>query len=318
MKRPATASAWAPASISNLGPGFDAFGAALSGVGDTVTVCESDAGVDSVRFTDDSAWKGPIDPLRNTASVAARSVADRLGYDGFLDVEISKGLPAGTGMGSSAASSVAAAVATEALLGKRLPLDKMIAAVIDGEAATSGHGHADNVLPALLGGLIMMRSVSPMDHIRFEGWDGLNWIVVLPDLEVLTREARAALPEKITLAHAVDHAARLGLLLNALHSQDAVSVGKWMMSDDVVVPARKHLWPHLDGVVAAAMKMGAVGCAITGSGPAVLACCDRMDFEQQVEVADAMREACAEVGLSARASFHVIDNAGARILTPEG
>lgn len=318
MSAKLVASAWAPASISNLGPGFDAFGAALSGLGDTVTVRRADGATDTVRFTEHSVWKGPTDPERNTASVAARAVARRLGYSGALDVEIAKGLPAGTGLGSSAASSVAAAVATETLLGSKLSTSDMLDSVIEGEAATSGHGHADNVLPALLGGLIMMRSVSPSDHVRFEGWPGLTWVVVLPELEVLTREAREALPGMIPLAAAVDHAAKLGLLLDALHRQDAASVATWMMSDDVVVPARKHLWPHLDGVIAGAMEHGALGCAITGSGPAVLACCEDPDEFVLSSVATAMQRACEEVGLRASTSVHHTDNIGARIITDEG
>ncbi|MGB0649288.1 MAG: homoserine kinase [Rhodothermales bacterium] len=312
------ASAWAPASISNLGPGFDAFGAALAGLGDTVSVKCSSTVQDTVCFSPDSVWRGPTDPGRNTASVAARAVAQRLGYDGGLDIEITKGLPAGTGMGSSAASCVAAAVATEALLGARLETEDMLAAVIEGEAATSGHGHADNVLPALLGGLIMMRSVSPSDYIRFEGWESLFFVVVLPEMEVLTREARTALPESIPLAKAVDHAARLGLLLNALHHQDAPSLGKWMMSDDIVVPARKHLWPHLDDVVAGAMQAGAEGCAISGSGPAVLACCSGNGADRLRSVSSAMQAACNENGFEATAAVHQIDNIGARILTTDG
>ena len=317
MNTHSSASAWAPASVSNLGPGFDAFGAALTGLGDTVTVRRVDGSHDTVQFTEESVWHGPTDPSTNTASVAARAVARRLGFDGALEIQISKGLPAGTGLGSSAASSVAAAVATEAVLGKKLSLPDMLASVIEGEAATSGHGHADNVLPALLGGMIMMRSVSPIDHVRFEGWEDLTWVIVLPELEVLTREAREALPTEIPLNKAVDHAARLGLLLEALHQQDTPSLAKWMMSDDIVVPARKHLWPHLDAVVAAGHEAGALGCAITGSGPAVLACCEgRADGID--EIADAMRNACLSEGYAATSSTHRIDNVGATITTDEG
>jgi homoserine kinase len=313
-----SASAWAPASISNLGPGFDAFGAALTGMGDTVTVRPVSTTADTVRFTDASVWHGPTDPTINTASAAARAVARRLGYPGALDIEISKGLPAGTGLGSSASSSVASAVATEAVLGTKLSLEDMLASVIEGEAATSGHGHADNVLPALLGGLVMMRSIAPMDHLRFEGWDDLTWVIVLPDLEVLTREARAVLPKQIPLAKAVDHAARLGLLLGALYQEDTPSFAKWMMSDDIVIPARKHLWPHLDAVVAEAQEAGALGCAVSGSGPAVLACCDSRSPDRIEALAAGMRMACAAAGINATTSVHQIDNIGAKILTKEG
>lgn len=319
MIKAASFSAWAPASLSNLGPGFDAFGAALTGVGDLVTVGLADSGGIRVRFDPDGVWSGPTDPDRNTAAVAARHVARQLGYEGDLDIQIRKGLPAGTGLGSSAASSVAAAVATEHVLGGRLSHRHMIEAVVAGESATSGHGHADNVLPSLFGGLIVMRSRSPSDFLRLAGWDELALIVALPEAEVLTRDARMALPESIRLGDAVDHASRLALLVDALHRRDIHEFGRWMMSDDIVIPARLHLWPYLESIVNVAMDAGASGCTVSGSGPAVVACLDTGSGRSDIAIVeDAMRHACVQNRLNGATSIHRVNNHGACVLTERG
>ncbi len=306
------ATAWAPASVSNLGPGFDALGAAIDGLGDQVTVRTSEQPGLRIAYDSRSVWVGPNEPASNTAAVAAKHVARQHGYDGGLDITLLKGLPAGTGLGSSAASSVAAAVATDRLFESPIPVSGMIDAVIAGESATSGHGHADNVLPGLLGGFVLMRSREPMDHIRLEGWDDLLFIVALPDMEVMTKEARAALPTEVALQTAVDHAARLGLLVDAMHRRDVAAIGKWMMSDDIVVPARRHLWPCLEPVSRAAMEAGAEGCTVTGSGPAILACCRATGPVDRISAA--MREASGSSSCGGKLSHHRIDNDGARLI----
>lgn len=319
MREARSATAWAPASLSNLGPGFDALGIALTGLGDQVTVRMGESSGIDVRFDPEGSWQGPTDPQRNTAAVAARYVAGVLGYTGGLSVEIRKGLPAGTGLGSSAASSVAAAVATERVLQGKISRKDMIAAVVAGESATSGQGHADNVLPSLFGGFVLMRSSTPIDFMRMEGWSDLALVVALPDTEVLTRDARKALPKTVALSAAVDHAARLALMSGAINRQDLAGLGRWMMSDDIIVPARRSLWPYLDAVVEAAMHAGASGCTISGSGPALVSCCDHSrDRSCLAQISDAMKGVLRAHGLSCVVSNHQVDNHGARLITDQG
>ena len=313
------ARAWAPASLSNLGPGFDALGAAITGLGDTVSVELTTGPGITVGFDPYGAWMGPTDAQRNTAAVAARHVASVAGFDWSSDsglhLSIRKGLAAGTGLGSSAASAVAAAVATEALLGGKLSEKDMIAAVVAGESATSGQGHADNVLPSLMGGFVLMRSAHPTDFLRTEGWKELLLLVALPDAEVLTRDARKALPATVPLSRAVDHAARLALMVAALERKDVADLGSWMMSDDIVVPARRHLWPWLDDLAGAALGSGAAGCTISGSGPAVVACCSQSgDDGPQVAIKRALEQQMERAGLEGSVSMHRIDNHGALLL----
>lgn len=316
------ARAWAPASVSNLGPGFDALGAALSGLGDVVEVeLIKTPGVEVV-WHPASRWMGAPGAEGNTAAVAAAWVAENAGYGEGLQVTIRKGLGAGTGLGSSAASSVAAAVATEHVLGVRLDSTDMLRAVIAGESAASGAGHGDNVLPSLLGGFVLMRSRSPEHLVRIPSWSTLRVVILLPDMSILTRDARSVLPASIPLSETVDHAARLALLVDALHRRDADALGFWMMSDTLIEPARAALLPHLAVLRSAALDAGASGCTVSGSGPAIMAVFDAETPEnadaRAQDICLALQRSAEAHGWKASASVHRIGNHGARILTSGG
>ena len=305
--------AWAPASVSNLGPGFDALGAALSGMGDTVGVAaRTEPGI-TVSWHLESVWTGPDATESNTAAVAASHVARQYGYEGGLDITIRKGLMAGTGLGSSAASSVAAAVAADSVLGGQLGMNGMASAVIHGESVVSGAGHGDNVLPSLLGGFVLLRSRHPVDHIRLEAWSELGVIILMPDMSIMTKEARAVLPASVTVSETVDHAARLALLVDSLHRRDIEALGYWMMSDTLIEEAREDLLPHLAPVREAALKAGAAGCTVSGSGPAIMAIHDTRIGSGATHIAKAMEEACNAMNLTGRTTHHQISNAGACI-----
>jgi homoserine kinase len=316
------ATAWAPASVSNMGPGYDALGAALSGLGDTIDVERLPHPGLEVVWHPHSRWTGTPGAASNTAAISAASVAREVGYEGGLRIIIRKGLGAGTGLGSSAASSVAAAVATEQLLGVPLSARSMLDAVIAGESAASGAGHGDNVLPSLLGGFVLLRSRAPAQHARISSWPTLRVVILLPEMSILTRDARAVLPGQLPLAAAVDHAARLALLVDALHRQDTEALGAWMMSDTVVEPARSAFLPHLPVLREAALAAGAHGCTVSGSGPAIMAVCDGEDAAQadvQAEkICHALLEASTLHGWHAAAKVHRICNEGARLMTPSG
>jgi len=306
------AAAWAPASVSNLGPGFDALGAALSFAGDTVVVTRIDENKCLVQFDPLGAWIGPTDPLKNTAALAALRVAQLTGYSGGLSILIQKGLKAGTGLGSSAASSVAAAVATNALLGSPLSRDELIDPVMHGESAVSGTPHGDNVLPALFGGFVLGRSSNPLEHVRIEGWNGLYLAIILPDIQVLTRSAREILPANISLSTAVDHAARLGLLVDALHRKDARRLATLSMSDTLIEPLRAAMIPAYDSIKKAALEEGALGCTLSGSGPAMIAFSD--DPARLESIQQAMETACRSMDIECLTVTDQINNQGARVI----
>ena len=306
-----TTTAWAPASVSNLGPGFDCLGMAVQAWGDRVTATRVERPGVSVTFDEASVWKGPTDEHVNTAAVAAASLLRRLDSTAGVHLSILKGIRAGTGLGSSASSAVAGAMATAGLMGADLDKRVILEAALDGEAAASGARHGDNVLPALYGGIVLSPSDDPRTYKRIKPVFDVFLAVVLPDVEVLTKEARDLLPPSVPLADAVRHASRLGLLVHALLAGAATDFGRAIMTDTLIEPLRAELVGPYAAIRSAALRAGAHGVALSGSGPAMFAVC--RDADHAKDVAGAMKQACVLEGVSADVRATVPDATGARM-----
>ncbi len=290
--------AFGPASLSNLGPGFDTLGMCLDGVGDIVEARKTlepglQISFDEGRFGQNIT----VDPRQNTAGVAAMYVIERLGYSGGIGLKITKGFKPGSGIGSSAASAVAAAWAVNRLLGGELEKDKLVEAVLAGEAIASGARHGDNVLPALFGGLVLVSSQDPTIFRQIVIPEDLWLIVILPQVEVLTKQARAMLPEQIGLRTAVNQASSLAFMIDAFRAGDWPEVGRWMMKDGIAEPVRSTLVPCYAQIKEAALEAGAFGCALTGSGPAMFAISDNQ--ESASSILQAMHDASRAAGIEA-------------------
>ncbi len=261
--------AFAPATIANLGPGFDVLGLAVQGLGDWVTAALVDE--PGVRLAAASAGV-PTHATRNTAGIAAIETARLAGVDLTrvgIELRVEKGMPVGSGLGSSAASAAAGATAVNALLGSPLPTEALIGPCVEAEAAVSGR-HADNVAPSLLGGLVLIRSVDPLDVVRLPVPPGLHVVVVTPDYELATADARAALPESVPLSAMVRNTANVAALVSACYAGDLALLGR-AMEDTVVAPVRARLIPGAEGVLKAARDGGALGASISGAGPSIFA-----------------------------------------------
>ncbi len=298
---------FAPATISNLGPGFDILGIAVASLGDTVVARRApERGVRIQVITGADAL--PLDPEKNTAAIAAAATLRRAGIEAGVELELHKGLPIGSGLGSSAASAVAAAYATNLLLGSPLRKPELIEPCLEAEAAVAGR-HGDNVAPSLLGGLILVRSLDPVDVVRLPIPDGLTLVVVTPDFSLPTREARAVLPREVPLSATVEMAANLGALVAACASGDLGLMAR-AMTDRIVEPRRADLIPGARAVIEAARHAGALGSSISGAGPSIFAICRSARSGQ--EAAEAMRRAFAAHGLAATAHLSPADCPGAR------
>ena len=264
-----------PASLSNMGPGFDTIGLCLEGIGDVVEARIAE--VDGVRiFLDECGTQAgiPTEPAKNTAGVAALEVLNLLNSSAGIDLYIKKGFVAGSGIGSSAACAAASAWAVNLLHGRPLKKDALIEAVLEGEAVASGAKHGDNALPAFLGGLVLVSSFDPTVYRRIPVTSPLWISLILPEIQVLTKKARAMLPGSVPLKTAVHQASALGFMIDALRSGDMAEVGKWIMKDHLAEPVRADLVPCYNSVKNAALDEGAFGCALTGSGPAMFAITD--------------------------------------------
>lgn len=302
---------FAPATVANLGPGFDLLGLAVRGLGDVVVARSSpEPGVRVVSITGDEG-RLSADASQNTAAIAASATLRRAGVEGSfgIELELHKGMPIGSGLGSSAASAAAGAVAANRLLGSPLRRIDLVMPCVEAEAAVAGR-HADNVAPSLLGGLVLIQSLDPLRLLRLPVPDGLMVVVVTPEFELSTRLARSVLPQSVPMAERIRNSGNIATFVSACYSGDLELLTQ-CVTDDVVTPARAALIPGAPGVIAAAIEAGALGSSISGSGPSIFALCrSRPDA---VRVASAMTAAFAAAGLGSSALVSEADCPGAGV-----
>ncbi|CAI5467170.1 unnamed protein product [Closterium sp. Yama58-4] len=335
--------AFAPATVANLGPGFDFLGCAVEGLGDHVTARILDvpappSGNIIIESIEGDNGRLGFDPATNCIGIAARATMELLGLYGpdgkgsgtasdsksgsnlpVIGLTLNKGLPLGSGLGSSAASAAAAAVAVNALFGSPLSKAQLVLAGLQSEAAVSGY-HADNVAPALMGGFVLVRSYRPLHLIplAFGGESGgegkkLFFVVVTPAFEAPTKEMRAALPKEITMASHVANSSQAAALIHAIHTGDARLLGAALASDTIVEPRRSPLIPGMSAVKVAAKAAGAHGCTISGAGPTAVAVVDSEEVGRAVGAA--IVEAFQEQGkLHAKATVAALDAVGGRVV----
>ena len=266
---------FAPASASNLGPGFDILGLALSAPGDVVEV--ETAECPGIELTDVTGDAGLLsrDPAVNVAGVAAAHVLARLRSSGIdapgVRMRLEKRMPMASGLGSSAASSVAGAMAVNELFGRPLSRRELLASALEGERAASGSAHADNAAPSLLGGIVLIRSYDPLEVIDLPVPPSLWIAVVHPHCDIRTAEARELVGSRAyRLSDCVANLGNAAALVAALYRGDLELLGR-SIDDRLVEPVRSRLIPGHAEVKRAAASAGALGCSISGSGPSIFA-----------------------------------------------
>jgi homoserine kinase len=290
------ATAFAPASIGNVAVGFDMLGLALANVGDRVTAArKSEAGVSisEVRGLDGEIHPFlSTDPEQNTASIAAKALWDAKGDDGGVDLVIRKGVPLQSGMGSSAASAVAGAVAVNALLAEPLPTEQLLPYALKGETYASGGQHADNVAPSLLGGIVFCpESLHPaMIPVRLTA--GVCSVLLHPEMQINTAAARKKLAKGYSLQQWLQQQGLLGGFLLACERGD-IDLMRRSLKDVLIEPQRAGSVPCFIDVRDAAMAADAIGCSLSGSGPSIFALCLQ---KHAATIATVMEQACRKHG----------------------
>lgn len=306
-----SATAFAPATVSNVACGFDVLGFALDEPGDQVTARLTAGGVTIDDILGDGG-RLPRQAARNTAGVAALALLTTLGERRGVALTIRKGLPLSSGLGGSAASAAAAVVAVAALLETDVSAETLIACALEGERLGAGSAHADNIAPAICGGFVLVRRASPPDVLRLPVPAGLTAVVVHPDLEIETARARALLGDTVPLADAVKQWANLGAFIHGLHLGDFAVIAR-SLEDHVAEPRRAPLVPGLAMIKRAAAEAGALGCSLSGSGPSLFALCQSAAVARQV--AAAMTAAVkAQIGGDPQTYVSPIASRGARVL----
>jgi homoserine kinase len=265
---------FAPATVANIGPGFDVLGLALSRPGDLLEAELAEApGVEIVEVTGDGG-RLSRDAMKNVAGRAAADVLRRTSSAKGLRLWLHKQMPLASGLGSSGASSAAGAVAANELLGRPLSPRDVVLSAMEGECAASGTPHADNVAPSVLGGFVLVRSYDPFEIVQLPVPDGLRIAVVHPHCQVSTAAARRLVKERTYgLDVIVPNIGSVASLVAALYRGDLPLLGR-SIDDRIIEPLRATLIPGFAEVKKAALGAGALGCSIAGSGPSVFAFAD--------------------------------------------
>jgi len=257
----------APSSTANLGPGFDVFGLAIDAFYDAVTLTKTKNGITIV--TDDNI---PTNPENNTAGLVVKNMREKFKIKDGVEIKIRKGVPAGFGMGSSAASAAAAAVAFDKLFGLKLDGNSLVEFAGSGEKASAGSVHYDNVAASVLGGFVIVRT-NPLDVIRIEPPADLRMCVAVPKIDVpkkKTKVSRGVIPKKINLTDSVLNISNAARIVAGFMRKDPGLIGS-SIKDVIVEPARQHMIPGFLKVKENALKAGALGVTISGAGPSVIA-----------------------------------------------
>ncbi len=257
---------FAPATVANVSCGFDVLGFCLDQVGDEIIVHKSTK--PGVRITKIEGQKLPLATKENVAGVAAEAMLENVSTPFGFDIEIYKGIKAGSGIGSSAASSAGAVFGINALLGSPFSRNQLIEFAMKGEELASGAAHADNVSPALLGGFTLVRCGKTPDVISLPAPTELFATIIHPKIELRTADARSVLKQNISLDKGIQQWGNLAALVSALHTSDYALMSRSLV-DVVIEPERSALIPYFMEMKQAALNAGALGSGISGSGPSI-------------------------------------------------
>ncbi|MBK0380125.1 homoserine kinase [Mucilaginibacter segetis] len=303
---------FAPATVANVVCGFDVLGFAVNEPGDEVIMrITNKPGITISKITGDDG-RLPLNPAKNTVSVSVQHYLQSINRtDIGLDIELHKKMPIGSGLGSSSASTVAGLFAIKTLMDDNSDPAKLLPFAMKGEEMACGHGHADNVAPALFGGFVLIRSYSPLDVVRLPHPPGLYCAIIFPDVDVPTREARQIIRNKILMKDAVTQWGNIAGLVSGLFMQDIDLIGR-SMQDVLVEPVRSMLIPDFYPMREMAMELGAVSFGISGSGPSVFAF--TRDEETATLIIQKLQQHLTNININSKTYVSTINDAGPRVI----
>lgn len=303
--------ALAPATVANVSCGFDIFGFAVEAPADEVILTFRDEpGVVITTITGDEG-RLPLETNKNTSGVAVEAFLKEIGSDQGVGIVLHKKLPLGSGMGSSAASSVAALVAINHLHDNPFTREQLLPFAMEAERIACGSAHADNVAPSLLGGFVLIRGYDPLDVAKIPTPPDLFCTLVHPHLELKTSDSRRVLKASIPMKDAVTQWGNIAGLVVGLMKPDYGLIMR-SLNDVVAEPIRSVLIPGFNNIKIEAIKNGALGCGISGSGPTIFALSTEYSIAQQV--GKAIQHQFANIKLKSDVFVSRINSEGARIV----
>lgn len=303
---------FAPATVANVVCGFDVLGFAVNAPGDEVVLRISQTPGVRLKAVHGDGGTLPLDPCKNTVSAVVIKYLELTGNEGTgVEIELFKKMPVGSGLGSSAASTIAGLFAINTLKGHPLSREKMLPLALEGELLACGQGHADNVAPALLGGFVLIRSYDPLDIIRLHTPSHLVCSLIHPQIEIQTRDARRIIKKQVPLTDTVMQMGNVGGLVAGLYREDDNLISRSML-DVIIEPTRAILIPGFYRLRELALREGALGFGISGSGPSVFALSS--DSEIAGRVVEAVRDQLNQNGIESEGYVSSINREGPRIL----
>jgi homoserine kinase len=311
VSTPKRVKVFVPATVANVACGFDILGFAVSQPGDEIIAEVSQQPGVRIKKIDGDGGRLPLDSNKNTASVSAQALLNSLNSKIGIDLTLNKRMPLGSGLGSSAASAAAGVVAANILLGTPLKNSELVQFAMLGEEAACGSAHADNVAPALMGGVVLVRSYQPLDLVSIPAPKDLYCTIFHPQFEVKTEDARRILRKEIPLHRAITQWGNIAGLVAGLMQNDFALIGR-SLTDVIIEPERALLIPGFDLMKSAAMKAGALGCSISGSGPSLFALSASREIADKVALA--MKESINDSGIRSQTFVSPINFEGPKIL----
>ncbi|MDA3860316.1 MAG: homoserine kinase [Melioribacteraceae bacterium] len=302
---------FAPASVSNVGPGFDILGFALNEPGDEIVLTKTYNGkIEITNITGDDG-KLPYDVEKNTASVAIKSLVEKYEISDGVSIEVNKKMGLGSGLGSSAASAVGAVFAFNELFELNLSNADLLPHALAGEFVASKAIHADNVAPSLYGGFILIRGYNPIDIIKIKSPKDLFCTIIYPNIEIKTREARAILPKDIPLKNVVSQTGNVAALIYGLATDDYSLISR-SLNDVIIEPVRSKLISGYYDIKKTAMEAGALGCNISGSGPSMFALSNSEEVANRIALET--KRVVTELGIGGVTYVSQVNQVGPKIL----
>jgi homoserine kinase len=301
----------APATVANVSCGFDIFGFAVEAPADEVVISLNDSGKVTIVRIEGDEGRLPLLASRNTAGVGVEAFLKKVNSAYGAEITLYKNLPLGSGMGSSAASSVAALVAINHLHGNPLTKEELLPFAMEAERIACGSAHADNVAPSLIGGFVLIRGYDPLDVTGIPTPDGLFCTLVHPHIELKTEDSRRVLKPTIPIRDAITQWGNIAGLVVGLMKPDFGLISR-SLHDVVAEPIRSVLIPGFDAIKEASVNAGALGCGISGSGPTIFSLSTDRAIAQKV--AEVIQEQFTGFGLKSDVFISAVNKEGAKIL----
>lgn len=300
---------FSPATVANVSCGFDVLGFCLDSIGDEMVIHKT--AEKGIRIIKIDGYDLPYTAEENVAGISALALMKDANPNCGFEIEIYKNIKPGSGIGSSSASAAGSVFGMNALLGNPYTKIQLTEFAMQGEAFASKCMHADNLAPGIFGGFTLVKSCNPLQVIELPTPADLHAVIIHPKIEIKTSEARAILPKMVSLSNAIEQWSNVGSLVHALHTSNYQLLGD-SLKDVIVEPLRSQMIPKFNEVKSQALKAGALGCGISGSGPSIFSLCQ--GYENSMKVADELTKVYSKTDIEFDIYVSSINKKGIRLM----